>query len=187
MRWIFNPPDAPNMGGAWERLILSVKLSLEHVLQGHVPSEEVLITLLAEVEHSVNSRPLTNVSVDPRDEEALTPNHFLIGTSPGHLRTERYEAEVVNPRKQYQLALHFADAFWNRWIREYLPSLIPRKKWNTPEPPLEVGDIVLIADFQAPRNTWRKGKIVETFPGADKVVRVAKVQTKTRVFIRPMH
>ena len=185
IRWHFNSPSAPHMGGAWERLVRSVKVALDVVLREQAPNEKVLLTLLAEVEHSINSRPLTNVSVDPRDQEALTPNHFLIGESSGHLRLDRYEAETSNPRKQFRIAQSFADAFWKRWIREYLPTLLPRKKWDAADCPLEIGDIVLVIDFQAPRNTWRKGTIIEIYPGADEVVRVAKIRTATNELVRP--
>ncbi|XP_058803555.1 uncharacterized protein LOC131671274 [Phymastichus coffea] len=164
--WHFNPPEAPYMGGAWERQVRSVKIALNHALKDQAPFEEVLITLLAETEHMVNSRPLTHVSVDPRDEEALTPNHFLIGTSSGHLRLERYESEILNPRKTFEIAQQLAQAFWKKWLREYLPTLLPRKKWYSPEPQLKVGDIVLILDYQASRNSWRKGKIIEIYPNA---------------------
>lgn len=78
--WKFNPPCAPHMGGVWERLIRSVKVTLNAILYEQVSREEVLVTILAEVEHIINSRPLTKVSNDPRDCEALTPNHFLIGS-----------------------------------------------------------------------------------------------------------
>ncbi|XP_076632783.1 uncharacterized protein LOC143347471 [Colletes latitarsis] len=91
IKWVFNPPDAPHMDGAWERLIRSVKTVLHVVLREQAPSEEVLYTLLTEIEHSVNSRPLTHVPVDPRDREALTPNHLLIGTSSGSIVLGRYE------------------------------------------------------------------------------------------------
>ena len=40
--------------------------------------DEGLATLLCEVECIVNGRPLTKVSDDPRDMEALTPNHLLL-------------------------------------------------------------------------------------------------------------
>ncbi|XP_058789847.1 uncharacterized protein LOC131663444 [Phymastichus coffea] len=72
--WHFNPPTASHMGGAWERLIRSVKNALHHALDYSVndpqeikpaPTGEVLHTLLIEIEHMVNSRPLTLVSVDP--------------------------------------------------------------------------------------------------------------------------
>ncbi|XP_066596510.1 uncharacterized protein [Prorops nasuta] len=45
MRWIFNPPDAPHMEGAWERLVRSVKVALRVILRDEVISPEVLYTL----------------------------------------------------------------------------------------------------------------------------------------------
>ncbi|XP_076385089.1 uncharacterized protein LOC143263989 [Megachile rotundata] len=174
VKWVFNPPDAPHMGGAWERLIRSVKTALNVILREQAPSEEVLSTLFAEAEHSVNSRPLTHVSLDPRDKEALTPNHFLIGSSSGEIQLGRYDLQNVCLRKQRRTAQSFAEAFWKRWLREYLPTLVPRKKWTEKENPLEVGDIVLIVDLQAPRNSWRKGTVTRVFPGVDKEVRVAE-------------
>ena len=185
LKWLFNPPDAPHMGGAWERLVKSVKVALNATLNNEAVNEETLYTVLTEVEHSINSRPLTHVSVDPRDEEALTPNHFLIGSSSGGVKMERYEAEIKNPRKQFETAQAYVGKFWRRWLREYLPTLIPRQKWTTNEPPVQIGDIVLIMDFQAPRNTWRKGKIVGVYPRSDDVVRVAKVRTSKKDFVRP--
>ncbi|CAG7832787.1 unnamed protein product [Allacma fusca] len=70
---------SPNMCGAWERLVRSVKLALQVTLKERVPREDVLLTLLVEAEAVVNSRPLTFVSVDANDPETLTPNHFLLG------------------------------------------------------------------------------------------------------------
>jgi hypothetical protein len=48
-------------------------------------------------------------------------------------------------------------------------------------------DIVIIADNNMPRNTWHLGRIVETHPGADGLVRSAKVTTKAGVFVRSVH
>jgi hypothetical protein len=63
----------------WERLVRSVKVALSAVLKERSPKEEVLQTLLIEVEQIVNSRPLNHVSLEDGSEEALTPNHFLMG------------------------------------------------------------------------------------------------------------
>ena len=142
---------------------------------------------LTEIEHSVNSRPLTHVSVDPQDNEALTPNHFLIGSLSVELRLGNYEAQNICPHKQWRIAQAFADNFWKRWLREYLPSLIVRKKWFVKTDSLKTNDLVLIVDFQVPRNFWRKGIIPEVFPGADGEVRVAKISTSSGDFIRPVH
>ena len=79
--WRFITPSAPFMGGAWERLVRCVKTALQTILRERYPREEVLATLLCEVEYTVNSRPLTHVSVNNDDEESITPNHFLLGGS----------------------------------------------------------------------------------------------------------
>ena len=45
----------------------SVKTALESTLREQAPREELLQTLFAEAEYSVNSRSLTQVSDDPED------------------------------------------------------------------------------------------------------------------------
>ena len=185
IEWSFNAPDASFQGGVWERLIRSVKTALYTVMKEQAPREEVLHTVLVEIEHSVNSRPLTHVSLDPRDEEALTPNHFLIGSSSGAINLGISDEADKCPKKQWKIAQKFADAFWKRWLREYLPTLIPRQKWASGGDSAEVGDVVLIVDLQAPRNCWKRGTITRVFPGTDGEVRVAEVRTSTGTYIRP--
>lgn len=125
------------------------------------------------------------MSIDPEDNEALTPNHFLLGTSSGEIRLGKYDREAICPKGQWKIAQYFADAFWQRWLKEYLPGLIPRAKWCNTEKSLKQGDVVLIADQQTPRNSWRVGEIVEIYPGSNKVVRIARVRTVHGEFVRP--
>ena len=42
-------------------------------------TDDVLSTTMWTVEQILNSRPLSSVSYDPQDLEALIPNHFLLG------------------------------------------------------------------------------------------------------------
>lgn len=182
--WKFNPPIASHMGGVWERLIKSVKTYLQAALTEHIPREEVLTTVFAEVEHIVNSRPLTKLSIDPQDEEALTHNHFLIGRSSGVVNYHGCEKSNFNIRKQWRVAQHMTDVFWKRWQCEYLPLLLARQKWVLKDKPLHANDVVLLMDNQAPRNLWRKGVIIKTFPSPDGQVRIAEVRTASGIFTR---
>ena len=100
IRLKFNPPTASHMGGAWEKLIRSVKTALTWVLKNRNLKEEVLHTFSVEIEYSVSSRPLTHVSCDARDSEALTPNHFLLGSSSGQLYLPRYDQTSIIIREQ---------------------------------------------------------------------------------------
>ncbi|XP_073964433.1 uncharacterized protein [Choristoneura fumiferana] len=121
MEWRFIPPGAPNQGGAWERLVRSVKTALTATLFSRAPKEEVLVTLLAEAEQTVNARPLTHVSVDPCDEEALTPSHFLLGGPAGTPPTGTCDEA---DRRAWRASQALANHFWARWVREYLPTLV---------------------------------------------------------------
>ncbi|PZC71473.1 hypothetical protein B5X24_HaOG213355 [Helicoverpa armigera] len=183
MEWRFIPPGAPNQGGAWERMVRTVKSALGTTLHERAPSEEVLLTLLTEAEFAVNARPLTHVSVNPLDPEALTPNHFLLGSSTGLPTTGPCDEA---DRRTWRAAQALADRFWARWVREYLPLLAPRGEPQNNERPLQTGDVVLIADGTLPRNVWPMGIVERTHPGPDGGIRVAEVRTRTGVFRRPV-
>lgn len=51
---------------------------LNAVVKEQVLDEEGLTTLMCEVEAIVNGRPISKVSDDPKDMEALTPSHLLL-------------------------------------------------------------------------------------------------------------
>ncbi|XP_072929551.1 uncharacterized protein [Epargyreus clarus] len=181
--WRFIPPGAPHMGGAWERLVRSVKTALSTTLNEKSPKEEVLQTLLVEAEYCVNARPLTHVSVDPADSEALTPNHFLIGSSTGLPLTGPCEEA---DRSVWRKAQALADQFWGRWVKEYLPTLIPRGQETRASRQLRVGDLVIVVDNTLPRNTWPRGIVERVHEGPDGIVRSADVRTRGGVFRRPV-
>ena len=92
-RWMFNPPSGSHHGGIWERCIRTTRKILNALLKEQILSDEYLMTLLCEVESIINGRPITKVSQNPRDLEALTPNHLLLLRSesvqpPGIFRKE---------------------------------------------------------------------------------------------------
>lgn len=79
-----------------------------------------LITLLAEIENVVTSRPLTHVTIEPGSHESLTPNHFLIGTSSSLPTIGLYKDAHIVLRKQWRIAKRLADKFLDRWVKEIL-------------------------------------------------------------------
>ena len=70
-------------------------------------------------------------------------------------------------------------------MREYLPTLSLRTKWNEPQRDIEEGDLVVIADEQHPRNLWLKSVVTTIFKSPDGAVRSAVVKTKLGAFRRP--
>lgn len=183
--WKFIPPGAPNMGGSWERMVRSVKVALAATLNERHPREEILHTLLLEAEHIVNSRPLFSVSLEPEDEEALTPNHFLIGRSCGATLFGTFDDDTLIGTPTWKTSQRLADHFWSRWVREYLHTLSPRYHMGPHYIDPVINDIVLIVDHTLPRYSWPRGEIVKTYPGPDGRVRVVDVRTTAGVLRRP--
>ncbi|XP_053968820.1 uncharacterized protein LOC128870244 [Anastrepha ludens] len=181
--WKFNPPAAPHMGGAWERLIRTTKAVLYKISPSQRFSDESLRSALLEVEMIINSRPLTYLSLDYEDQEPITPNHFLLGSSNG--AKPFCKPEEISLKMNLRQSEIIANLFWRRWVREMIPSLTRRSKWFEKVKPISEGDIVLIVDENAERNTWLKGIVVETTMAKDGQVRRAKVKTRQGVLERP--
>ncbi|XP_067280209.1 uncharacterized protein [Pseudorasbora parva] len=92
----FNPPASPHFGGVWEREIRSIKTALRTTLGSETVSEEVLRTVLIEIEAILNSKPLGYVSADLADLDAVTPNCLLMGRLDGSLPQVVYpESELL--------------------------------------------------------------------------------------------
>ncbi|XP_029157820.1 uncharacterized protein LOC114930240 [Nylanderia fulva] len=79
--WQFLPPAAPHFGGLWEAGVKSVKYHIKRCIGLHTLTFEEMTTFLCRIEACLNSRPIAPVSDNPDDYHALTPGHFLIGTS----------------------------------------------------------------------------------------------------------
>ena len=71
----------------------------------------------------------------------------------------------------------FADHYWNKWIREYLPTLQKRSKWVKSRRNVQIGDLVLIAEDNVLRNRWPMGRVMELFCGEDRGVQYVKIKT----------
>ncbi|UYV79846.1 hypothetical protein LAZ67_18000906 [Cordylochernes scorpioides] len=98
IKWNFIPPSAPHMGGSWERSVKSVKTAMLVILRYRCPKDEELLTLILEV--VVNIRPLTDVPLDPAAPGAITPMHFLIGTSSIGHPPEQFDDADLRPDKR---------------------------------------------------------------------------------------
>ncbi|XP_030834878.1 uncharacterized protein LOC105444169 [Strongylocentrotus purpuratus] len=167
--WSFNPPGASHHGGVWERQIRTIRKVLHALLNEQYlrtcQSEEQLHTLMCEVEAIINSRPLTRVSDDPGDLEVITPSSLLHMKQTSAPPPSKSTEGDVFARRRWRQMQYLADLFWKRWIREYLPSLQQRQRWQQPERNLQVGDVVLIADGTVPRCCWLMGRVLEVYPG----------------------
>lgn len=186
IKWIFNPPFGAHYGGVWERLIKLVKKILTSVLKQQTLDDETLSTALCEVEAILNDRPITTVSSHPNDLEPLTPNHLLQLKAKTTMPPGVFEKHDQDSRKRWRQTQYLADLFWRRWTKEYLPLMQERSKWNSIRRNLSPGDLVIIIDNTAPRNSWMMGRVMKTFPDDKGFVRSVLVKTRTSLIQRPI-
>ena len=186
IKWTFNTPGASHHGGVWERQIRSAKKILYALTSSQILDDEGLVTLLCEVENIINSRPLTSVSSDPQDLNPITPNQILLLRSTPVLPPGRFEDTDNYYRRKWRQVQHMASEFWQRWRKEYLQTLQPRQKWNKREHNLQVGDIVLLAETDTPRNLWKMALVTNVFPDEKGLVRSVEIKTNQTTIRRPV-
>ncbi|XP_062712768.1 uncharacterized protein LOC134289942 [Aedes albopictus] len=175
--WHFIPPATPHMGGVWERMVRSVKEAMRALDDGRRLTDEILATTLAEAADMINTRPLTYLPQDSTETEALTPNHFLRGTVSGaDVKVEESSTPAEALRNLYKRSQFLADRMWERWSREYLPTINRRSKWFDDRQPLQEGDLVFVVDGKN-RKCWRRGVIEAVIQGSDGRVRQVDVRT----------
>ena len=181
--WKFIPERAPWWGGFWERAVQTVKRLLRKTLGQTCLMEDELETRIIKVEAVINSRPLTYVYSDARDPEPLTPSQLLIGRRLNLLPPfgrQQVTASNWSADDLRRCAVdrdRWADSFWNLFRKEYLYNLrLPLKGTNQPQQ-VKVGDVVHVAEVNAPRLTWKLGRVVSVCPSKiDGVVRAAYVK-----------
>ena len=174
--WIFNPPAAPHMGGAWERMVRSVKNVLKRLMNNQKLRVETFRSFLLEAMNIINSRPLTYKATDPNTNEAITPNHIIKLEKGGCYPIGEFSDCDISGRKQWRISQRLADIFWKRWVKEYLPDLTRRTKWFKKVQPICEGDVVIIVDDNKPRNIWEKGTVIKIYKDATGQVRSADVK-----------
>ena len=187
IKWKFNPPGAPHFGGVWERMVRSCKKAMMAIVGNRTLTDDVLFTTMCLVEQILNSRPLTSVSDDPEDLEALTPNHFLLGRASPATAFIPDAQRYTDLRRVFRVSQAYADMIWSRWNREYLPQWNERSKWNKEEVrQLEVNDLVWIVDENVKRAHYKMGRVLEVYTGSDGRVRSALVKTEGGKLKRPV-
>ncbi|XP_062558013.1 uncharacterized protein LOC134222885 [Armigeres subalbatus] len=146
-KWSFNPPAAPHMGGVWERMVRSVKETMQALEDGHKLNDEILLTVLAETVDIINARPLTYMPQGPNECEALTPNHLLFGESARTHEEMREPVDLAEAlRSSYKRSQFLSRIAWERWLKEYFPTVNKRSKWFEEAKHMKVGDLVYVAE-----------------------------------------
>lgn len=183
------PIFASWVGSLWERMIRTIKNCIHKAIGRSVLNYFDMLTLLSNIQNSVNSRPLTYVSSG--DEMLpLTPNSFFkfhdtscINIHMDHDRNDPLWEREPPTRQQLVSSLDRINEkfvhFKNLWYEQYLLSLRERSRdlfqteWYNK---VKVGDVVLIQHPSKSRPFWQMGLVTEVLMGDDNKIRFVRVR-----------
>lgn len=151
LNWHFNPPLAPHFGGFWEAGIKSVKTHLLRLIGHQRFTFEEFYTILTLIESTLNSRPLTPMSSDVDDINALTPGLFLTTTA---LPVPEITFVPFSRLSRWKLVQRLHQDFWRRYKIEYLHTLQQRSKWLKCNSNPKIGTLVLIKNENTSPLQW---------------------------------
>ena len=114
-------------------------------------NDEEFVTAFVGAEGLINSRPLTYQSSHPAGDVPLTPNIFLYGQLGGTFAPDSDDETQFNLKKRWRRVQELIRHFWQRWLKEWIPSLNYRKKWNNEKDDFKVGDVVLALSTDTPQ------------------------------------
>ena len=94
---------------------------------------------------------------------------------------------VIDTEYSTKLLHAYANLNWDRFRKEYLPTLNNRQKWrSTANEMLKDGDLVWLIEDSDKRGYYNLGRVTETIDGSDGAIRSAIVQTNDGVYKRPV-
>ena len=167
--WNCNPTAAPHFRGVWELLVRNCKKA---VSGNRSVTEEFLSTLICIVKQTLKARPLTPVSSDVNDLEALTPNDFLFFKKNVFWPYLTWAEEFIDFQKLFRQTQAYSDLIWDRFCKEYRRKLSNMQIWRSVvnETPKK-GDLVWLIEYSDKRGYYHLGQIKETIDGSDAVNR----------------
>ena len=109
----------------------------------------------------------------------LTPNHLLLGRATVEVPDLEYdESNRFSARLSYVQQVH--KIWWDKWIQDVLPTLVPCKRWKDIKKNINVGDVVMMKYEGSINNDYRLARVKETFPDHKGLVRTVKVMYRRR-------
>ncbi|KAH7700920.1 Pao retrotransposon peptidase family protein, partial [Aphelenchoides avenae] len=191
---------SPWKGAVYERLIGLIKHCLRRSIGRTKPTVVEFSSLLAEAEHTANSRPLSYIADSETDFFLVRPLDFLIHLlrdealqtpldPPVDAEADPNDPDFIAPGqnqlhgkiiKVLKRARLQADLFWTQFRDGFLAELRSRgvtsKRQQFGEPKIHPGDLVLVWEPNVPRCFWRFALVLEVLPCDDGAIRSARIR-----------
>lgn len=165
------------MGGLWESTVKSVKRHYKIVTRNQSLTYEKLNTLMIEIEAMLNSRPITPMTNDATDFEALTPGHFLIGHPLTTLPDPDAKHRSLTLHDSWMVISESKKLFFKRFAEEYLTTLQRNYLKVNDKRNIKEETLVLLKEECLPGFNWKRARVTKAIKGNDGLVRVVELRT----------
>ena len=183
--WLFVPIGSPHLNGLPEATVKVLKRSLSLALHpGVVLTYPELVTLLARISCSVNSRPLGPARISDTSQQEdhvmpITPNMMLLGRATNTSPPLQYsEGDRFCARLNYVAAVE--KEWWDLWIKQVLPTLFSFRKWKVKKENIVVGELVMLRYPGQFKDDYCLAKVLKAVPDDDNLVRKVTVTYKKK-------
>ena len=109
----------------------------------------------------------------------ITPNHLLLGRATIDVPDMEYD-----PSSKFSARLAYVEqvykSWWDRWIQDALPTLVPCKRWKQIHRNVSVGDVVMMKYAGNVKDEYRLARVLEVYPDDRGLVRTVKVGYRRR-------
>ena len=176
------------VGSTWERMIRVIKSCLYKVVGRAKLTYFKLLTILSDIQQSINSRPLTYRCSDDSGLEGITPNCFIRPNANANLLFKACDKNVLEAdppsrslvNKSIAIRDSMLEHFKQIWYDEYLLSLREQCK-NLHQinfvNKINVDDVVLVrGPSHKKRPHWILGRVLELVYGDDDNIRSVKLK-----------
>ena len=131
------------------------------IIGSQILTNDIFNNVRCEVEHFMNTRPITTVSSSPDEVEAVISNYFLLGRAHASMPPLQTQQPSILSR-QWLFAQQLATHIWKRLMKDFISTLLPRQRWTKKTPHNELKEIVWILQDMMPRRLWPIGRSQET-------------------------
>ena len=109
----------------------------------------------------------------------ITPNHLLLGRATIDVPDMDYD-----PSSKFSARLAYVEqvykTWWDKWIQDVLPTLVPCKRWKQIHRNVRVGDVVMMKYAGSIKDEYRLARVLEVYPDDRGLVRTVKVGYRRR-------
>ena len=180
--WVFVQSGCQWRNGLVEHQVASVKRSMSKVLGAHQDLNYAeLDTLFASTANIVNQRPLAVRTFSQDEIRSITPNDLLLGRNKLPVQPSEIYGENDNINLRLTYIRELEKLWWDEWLKQVFPSLVPYNKWRTEFRNPQVGDIVLVHyPSRASKGDYRLARISAVHPDPHGIVRTVTVIMRPR-------